>query len=145
MPIFACRRRCSRSMLVGPTPGSIVAMSRGADQRAARRVERRAGDRLEVVAELRRQPHADVVLLVAVAQLGRHDAFDHAAQLHGDAADVEAEVGGQLAVDARHHFRLAALERAVDVHRARHLPDLRDDLVAEPLQRRPCRRRARRR
>ncbi len=27
MSIFACRRRCSRSMLVGPTPGSIVAMS----------------------------------------------------------------------------------------------------------------------
>ena len=85
MPILACRRRCSRSMLVGPTPGSMRTMS---PVRTARRAASRAACgaiACEVVAELRRQPHADVVFLVAVAQLGRHHAFDHAAQLRGDA------------------------------------------------------------
>ena len=82
MPTFTCRRRCSRSMLLGPTPGSMRTMSARADDRAVGRVERRAADRREVVAELRREPHADVVFPVAVAQLRRHDAFDHAAELH---------------------------------------------------------------
>ncbi len=91
--------------------------------------------RLEVVAEFGREPDANVVFLVAFAQLGRHHALDHAAQLHGDAADVEPEIGGQIAIDARDHFGLAAFERAVDVDRAGHLADLGDDLVAEPLQR----------
>ena len=49
-------------------------------------------------------------------------------------ATSKPEVGGQLAVDPRDHFGLSAFERAVDVDRARHLPDLRDDLVAQPLQ-----------
>ena len=99
--------------------------------------------RLEVVAELRREPDADVVFLVAFAQPGRHDALDHAAQLQRDAADVEAEVGGQLAVDARDHFRLSAFERAVDVDRAGHLADLARRPRRSAAAARPCRRRAR--
>ena len=99
-----------------------------------RRIERRPRDRAEVVAELRRQPHADVVLAVAVAQLRRHDALDHAAKLTGDAADVEAEVGRHLAVDPRHHLRLAGDERALHVHGAGNAADLGHQLVADPLQ-----------
>ncbi len=109
-------------------------MSRVRTTDAGRRVERRPRDRLEVVAELRRQPDADVVLLVVFAQARRHDAFDHAAQLHRHGADFEAEIGGLDAIDVGDHFRLAGLERAVDVHRAGHGLHLLHDLFVEALQ-----------
>ena len=130
-------------MLLGPTPGAKRTTS---PARTAAPVGEYSGVRSTAAGSLRilrREAHADVVLAVAVAQLGRHDALDHAAQLAADAADAEAEVGRQRPIDARHDLRLSAFEVGADVHGARHLPHLRLDLAADPLQLRQVVRRAR--
>ena len=76
------------------------------------------------------------VLPVGIDPVAGVDAGERRPQRLRDVADAHAERAGKRAIDLHVEFRLLPARRQADVHRARHLPDRRQHLVGEPVQRR---------
>jgi hypothetical protein len=95
-------------------------------------------DRRGIVAIAVLEAHLDVVVLVdrRVDEPGHPVvAADHEPHRHRDVLDVDAEVGGPVAVDHDAELRLVELERRVGVGDAAHLEHARAQLLGRVAQR----------